>query len=345
MNITESADTTVSDRERIIEMVMNYRSAKIILVATWYDIFTHISTGKRHVDEIAETIGATPRATEILLNALVALGYLKKIGLFYANRPIAENHLVRGNAGYMGNNLKYQEIIWDAWSDLKNVLQTGKTDVSLQQRIFNDPAFSAEYIRGMKNISRKPAEQIASLVPTSSDARMLDVGAGPGIYSLAFLEKNPRLNATLLDLPPTIAIASEDMRFHSARSRIHFVEGNYHEKDFGSDLYEVVLMSHITHDEGVVENIKLIEKAYAALKKGGKLIIHDFMVNDQKTEPLFSALFSVHMLVYTQAGRVYSVDEYTSWLRDAGFVDVQKHGICQDSATASVALVATRAFT
>jgi ubiquinone/menaquinone biosynthesis C-methylase UbiE len=242
----------------------------------------------------------------------------------------------------MGNNLKYQEIIWDAWSELKHVLKNGETDQSLQERIFKDSSFSAEYIRGMKNIARKPAAQIADLVPTEGTGSFLDVGAGPGVYSLAFLEKNPHLSAYLLDLAPTIEIAREEMRFHPDRDRVHFVEGNYHDKDFGKDRFEVVLMSHITHDEGAVENKELIRKAFTALKKGGKLIIHDFMVNDQKTAPLFSALFSVHMLVYTRAGRVYSINEYTSWLREAGFIDIQKHDICQESASASIALVAIR---
>jgi hypothetical protein len=48
------------------------------------------------------------------------------------------------------------------------------------------------------------------------------------------------------------------------------------------------------------------------------------------------------MIVYTQGGRVYSENEYKSWLQEAGFVDIRKHDVCSESANASVALIAVR---
>ena len=78
------------------------------------------------------------------------------------------------------------------------------------------------------------------------------------------------------------------------------------------------------------------------MRNGGQIIIHDFMLNSNLTHPRFAALFSVHMLVYTKKGRVYSVKEYADWLTEAGFNNIKQHLLCRDSDNASKVLIAKK---
>lgn len=334
--------TTVAQaRDRIVDLVAGYRAAKVLLVAAHYDLFTLVDEGHRTAPAIAQAAGLDLRATQILLSAVQALGLLRQDGDTFDHAPGYRELLVKGQPGYMGNNLKYQELIWDAWSDLREVMKAGHPQKALGDWLFND-AFGAEYIRGMANIARRPAEEIAALFPVGDATAMLDVGAGPGSYSLAFLRRQPKLTAQLLDLPSTVAITTGLLADEPLNARIRFRTGDYHEADFGDAQYDFVLLSHITHDEGPEENARMVQKAFRALKPGGRLIIHDFMTNDANAE-VFPALFSVHMLVYTSKGQVYSEREYTGWMTAAGFGDVTRHGICEDTANRSVALVGTKA--
>ena len=342
MEFDNRRSTLAQDSHRIIEMVMGYRSAKILLVAVHFNLFTIIDEGKRSLGQLSSAAKINPRAAAILLDSLVSMGFLKKTGEKYLNASISNNVLVAGKPGYIGNNLKYQELIWDAWSGLKDVVRTGKAQEPLEQKLFQNKVFSREYILGMRNIARKPAREIASIIPVERLQKMLDVGAGPGTYSLALLEKNKKLEADLLDLPSTVKISRELIKHHAASSRVHFIEGDYNRVSFGRGIYDLVLMSNITHDEGERENGNLIKKAYASLKPGGLIVIHDFLVGSDKTSPLFGAMFSVHMLVYTSKGRTYSFDEYSAWLKKSGFSAIRRYAIAKDLPNSSHAIIAKR---
>ncbi len=338
-----SLPTSTMNRNRIIRMVMNYRASKILLVAVHYDLFTLIHQGKQSVPQICETLKLDGRATTVLLNSLVSLGFLIKTSTGYENIPSYEEFLVEGNPGYMGNNLKYQEFIWDAWSNLREIIKKGKPEKSLTDWL-QKKTFSKEYIKGMSNIAKGPAQEIAQLFDVNGVRKILDVGAGPGTYSLAFLTRYPFLKAFLLDLPSTIKIAQQFVALNSFKDRVYFIEGDYKKLDFGENLFDLVLMSHITHDEGTSVNKLLFKKAYQALRPGGKLIVHDFMTNQANTSPLFAALFSVHMLTYTERGMVYSTNDYRGWLKETGFSKIRRYNIGKGSSNASVALVAARPF-
>lgn len=339
--LTVSDKTVGPSPARIIDMVMNYRASKVLLVAVFYDVFSLIADGFSTTEKLSRKMKTDGRATEMLLDALVSLLYLEKNGGVYSNAPLSDAYLVQGKAGYLGNNLKYQEMIWDAWSDLKGVLKRGRPKNNLNEWLM-DKAFTRDYIRGMANIARRPAREIVALLEGIDPKKILDVGAGPGVYALAFLEKYPSATATLLDLPSTINLTKSLLKSHPHSKRVSYVRGDYHSSPFGRSRYDIVIMSHITHDEGPDENRELIKKAFHALKPGGKIIIHDFMADANHVPRPFLSLFSVHMLVYTKKGKVYSAQVYKSWLEEAGFRHYETHDIAGELPNASKALIGTR---
>jgi hypothetical protein len=79
-----------------------------------------------------------------------------------------------------------------------------------------------------------------------------------------------------------------------------------------------------------------------ALRPGGRVVIHDFMLKERRIAPRFAALFSLHLLSYTDEGRAYSEKEYRSWLREAGFRETRRAAICAAAPNATVALWAAR---
>ncbi|MDD5304227.1 MAG: methyltransferase dimerization domain-containing protein, partial [Elusimicrobia bacterium] len=235
--------------DRLIDEIMGYRKAKILMVAAYLDCFTPLET-PQSAPALARRLALDSRAVEILLDALTAIGYLRKRGKLYANTPIAARYLVRGRPGYMGDNLKYQEMIWDAWGDLRHSIGKGGAVRPLEYWLLRHKGFTQEYIRGMDNIARGPAAEIAAIAAPAGESRLLDVGAGPGTYSLAFLRANPAMSATLLDLPSTLKVTRRMLsEFPALAARTRLKAGNYRDGAFGSAEYDLVLLSHITHDE------------------------------------------------------------------------------------------------
>ena len=326
----------------IVDTVMGYRKAKVLMVAASLELFTHLERW-RSVTELCSAAAIKVRPAEVMLDALVSMGLLVKSNGRYRNTPLAGRFLVRGRTAYMGDNLKYQEMIWDAWSDLGGVLKRGRAKRCLERWLLERKGFTKEYLLGMRNIASAPSRQIASLLNGDSPRAMLDVGAGPGTYSLALLRKYPGLTATLLDLPGSGDIAKRIIGCHHRLARrIKFVAADYKTADLGQEAYDLILLSHITHDEGPAVNQRLIARSFEALRPGGKVLIHDFMLDDDRVQPGFAALFSVHMAVYTEAGRVYTAGEYRDWLVQAGFRKAVFHPICALAKNPSVLAVASK---
>ena len=52
---------------------------------------------------------------------------------------------------------------------------------------------------------------------------------------------------------------------------------------------------------------------------GGRLILIDLFLKDNRTQPYDAAMFSLTMLLFTATGRTYTFNETEDLLREAGF--------------------------
>jgi len=306
---------------QLLQRVMDYRIAKILLVANELDISSILARGRLPVETLAEQLGTDPRATRILLDALVSIGLLRKTAdQSYENLPMSDRFLVKGSPDYKGHNLSYQSRVWDFWSDLEGVVRRGKPRRVLAS-LLTDEQFTDPYIRGMEDIAGPFADEVMSQLNAPPGSKFLDVGGGPGTFSVRFVNRFPKTMATILDLPDTLRITAELVEREGLQDRIRLLPQNYLQSDLPAG-QDFVLMSHITHDEGTQANQQLVDRAYKALRPGGTLLIHDFTVNATRTAPLFGALFSVNMLVYTASGETYRIEDYHQWMRESGFEDL-----------------------
>ncbi|MDD2389631.1 MAG: methyltransferase, partial [Desulfobacterales bacterium] len=105
--------------------------------------------------------------------------------------------------------------------------------------------------------------------------------------------------------------------------RISFSEGNYLTEDIDGS-YDVIWMSHILHGEGPEDCEKIIRKAVAALQPGGKILVHDFILDNTMDGPLFPALFALNMLLGTASGQSYSEGQIRKMLARAGVVNIER---------------------
>ena len=300
-----------------VDLVLGYRSAKIVFVAHGLGLFAALAERPQSAAELAATLGTDARATELLVGALAALGLLASNGDRLTNTPLADAHLLPGAPGYLGENLAYQELLWSGWSELGEIVKTGRPPAGLVE-LLGRSDFIVDYLKSVDRLSRGPAEMIWRLMAPGPHARLLDVGGGLGGYARAFVAGGPERTATVVDLEQTLALTRREC---AGEPRIGFVAGDYGTVDFGAG-YDVALFSHVTHDESPESCAHLFRKAWTALAPGGRVAVHDFVVDDDRCGPLFATLFSVNMLVYTRGGRVYSVAEYRAALSQAGFSSI-----------------------
>ncbi len=148
----------------------------------------------------------------------------------------------------------------------------------------------------------------------------LDVGGGPGTWTLAFLEASPGATATLFDLPEVIPLAERNVAVAGMRARVRLVAGDYLKDPLpgGADLAWV---SAIVHSLSRAESRRLYGSVHGALEPGGTIAVRDVVMAPDRTSPPMGALFAVNMLVGTEGGGTWTFEELREDLEAAGFVD------------------------
>lgn len=305
----------------LVESLRAYQESRVLLSAIELDLFTAVAAGGT-APQVAGKLGTDGRATEMLLNALVALGMLtKREGVFH-NGPLAAHYLVRGSPDYARPALMHSVHLWDRWSTLTECVRAGRPVAREGIEDRGDDWIEA-FIASMQANAQARVAQVIKAVDAGGVRRMLDVGGGSGVYSIAFAQARPDLRAEILDLPPVLKIAQGHIARAGLSDRVTSRAGDLRTTPFGEG-YDLVFISLICHMLGPGENQELFEKSRQALAPGGRIAVLDFFLEPDKTAPRRAALFALNMLTGTEHGSSYSEPEYTAWLRGAGFTDLQR---------------------
>ncbi len=292
---------------RIREVVFAFWQSRILLTANNLRIFDHL---ERPVSarKLARILSLDPRATELLLDALVSMGIIRKKEKRFVNTPSASRYLVQGGACYLGDIIRHNDVLWQNWSCLDEVVKTGRP----AKRAFEPESF----ILGMHNLATLKKDRLFKKLNLKRVRKVLDLGGGPGTYAMEFAKKGKEVY--LFDRPETLKIARELIKKEGFHERINLIEGDFLADPIGTD-YDLILMSQILHSYGKGDILSLIGKARKALKPDGILAIHEFYLNSTHTGPVWGTLFSINMLVNTPEGRTYSTEELKKLLRQRGF--------------------------
>ena len=163
------------------------------------------------------------------------------------------------------------------------------------------------------------AKDVVASIDLSDVKKALDLGGGPGTYSMELARHG--ISVTLFDLPDTLVVSRKIIR-ESKEKDIDFISGDYYSDDIGEG-YDLVFISQIFHSMSVDESLALLEKSRNALNRHGRIAVHEFFLEKDRAHPVPGALFSVNMLVNTAAGRSYTAEEMKAWLKKAGFRGVK----------------------
>ncbi len=284
----------------------SFQTSRVLLTANNFRVFDHLERDQSS-RSLAKTIHTDVRATEILLDALTGIGLLIKRKNRYRNSAKASYFLVSGGPHYQGDIIRHVDSLWDNWSGLDTVVKTGLPN--RRSRTHTD------FIRGMHNLAVLKAKKIIRTINMKGVKKALDLGGGPGTYSMEMAGKVERV--VLFDVPDTMKIAKGLIREKDINN-IDVVQGDFINDDIGSG-YDLVFISQILHSYSPADNLKVLRKCRKALNKDGRIVVQEFFIEEDRTQPSHSALFSVNMLVNNTGGRCYSPGEIRQWLLKAGF--------------------------
>jgi ubiquinone/menaquinone biosynthesis C-methylase UbiE len=313
--------------ERLMELSFAYAPPLIISAAAGNKVFDALENGAKTAEQVAKETGASPRALRILMNALVGLDLLKRDRRGrYSLTPESAAFLISDkpgtHAGFFGT-IAPQLI--SRWLRLTDIVREGRPAVAVNQESEGTEFFS-QLVENIIPMSYPAAQKLGEhlkIAKTKKEIRVLDLAAGSGIWGIALAQKSPRVRVSAVDWAGMIPTTKRITEKFGVRDRFNFIEGDLSQASFGTG-YHVAILGHILHSEGEERSRKLLKKTFRGLKSGGVIAIAEWLVNDQRTEPLHGLMFAVQMVVNTEKGDTFSFSEIKSWLDEAGFKKVRK---------------------
>ena len=319
------------DIEYLNEISYSYWKAQVLFVAIDMDVFTLTAGNGKSCKVIARKLRTDLRATEMILNALVSLEFLRKIGEVYRNTAISNRYLVKGSQLYQGDRIHHFHNMWDCWSKLNVAIKTGKPTAYDNAEEEVDEKRLREFIRAMHNIGVVQAGEICEELHLKKYRSLLDLAGGQGTYAVRFVKENPKMKAVVFDLPEVIKITRDHIKESGMKGKVATKAGDCLKDSFGKELYDIVFVSNLLHIYKPGKNREILKKCWDSLSKKGIVVIQEFVLNSAKTQPLFGTLFSLNMLMGTHRGSSYSYVEMKEWLKDVGFKNIKKVNLDLDS--------------
>jgi 2-polyprenyl-3-methyl-5-hydroxy-6-metoxy-1,4-benzoquinol methylase len=321
--VTEKTPAALPSPARLMQLALAYRSSAVLFAAADLEIFTQLGDGTRSAADLSASSGFAAEPLRMLLDACVADGLLVSDGAGYRNSPVADAYLVKGRPAYIASGMKFAEDLYPAWGRLAELVRTGRPVVAPESFLGDDKAKTRAFVYAM----HERAKGISSVLPHGADfsgrKRLLDVGGGPGTYSISLVRQTPGLHATVLDLPGVLEVSREIIAEHGCGDRIDVRPANYLTDAFGSG-YDAALLSGMMHRETPEGCRMILRKTFDALEPGAMVVVSDVFFNDhQKNTPPFTTFFAINMMLMSDEGSAHAKTEMAEWMTQAGFRNIE----------------------
>jgi 2-polyprenyl-3-methyl-5-hydroxy-6-metoxy-1,4-benzoquinol methylase len=320
---------TPSPVEHIFGTFNAFHRSAALKAAIELELFTHVAAGAATAARLAAVTGASERGLRILCDALAALGFLARDGDDSWRVPADyAPFLTSDSALYLGSALRFlhDPALLDGFAHLTDAVRRGGTASTAHDALAPDNPLWVEFARAMAPLAGLTAEIVAITLAaeTLGPARVLDVAAGHGLFGIALAKRNPALEVTALDWQNVLAVAVENAARAGVGDRLHPRAGDAFRTDLGSD-YDLVLLPNILHHFDPAACETLLRRVHAVLKPGGRVVVVEFVPDDDRRGPAASVMFGLVMLAATPGGDVYTFADYARMLTASGFRDATVH--------------------
>ena len=308
----------------IMQVAFGFWSSKVLLSAVELELFTELAKRPEDLAALTSRLGLHSRSARDFLDALVALGFLKRENGKYSNNADADYFLDKRKPSYCGGLLEMaNHRLYGFWNSLTAALRTGELQTESKGHdnffatLYADPHRLKGFLRAMTSLSRAANMAIAENFPWSKYGSTVDVGCAQGDLIVQIARANAHIQGIGFDLPQVGRIFEEYVAENGVDARVRFQPGSFFDGPLPQA--DVVTMGHVLHDWDLEQKKLLIRKAYEAVPPGGAFIAYDTMIDDDRSKNVFGLLVSLNMLIETPGGFDYTGADCIGWMQEAGF--------------------------
>jgi len=318
----------------VFQMLTGFFASKTLMAAVEMDVFTKLDGRQVTGQELQQLLALESRPAQVFASALVSIGLLDSKNGKFSNSQISATFLSKKSPAYMGGFVRMcDERLYKGWDSLSWSLANNKP-VEVKkggdaESLFNDAKSDRsveaieKFTHAMHGVSIGPAMALAKAFDFSKYKSMIDIGGGSGAYSINVAKEYPNMSATVADLGPVCKVAEVYIAQYGLSGRVKTTQLDFWKQDIPKG-HDVAFLSHIIHDYDEEKGMTLLKKIHSSLNPGGAMIVSEWMLNDDKTGPVPSAMMGLNMIIETNGGRNYSFTEISEMLKKAGFENIEK---------------------
>jgi len=315
--------------DRVMDLAMGFWASKVLLSAVELGVFGVLDNGPLDLRALRSRTRLHDRSAHDFFDALVALGLLQRDDAGrYSNTAEADLYLNPARPGYIGGIIEmFNARLYGFWGSLTEALRTGAPQNEAKQggdlfaNLSTDPVRLEAFLHAMTGQALPVAHALAQAFPWHEVNTVIDIGTAQGCLPVQLALAHPHLTGGGFDLPAAGPIFSRFVASHALADRLQFFPGDFLVGELPRA--DVLVMGLILHDWDLPTKRMLLRKAYAALEKGGSLIVYEFLIDDDRRVHVPGLLMSLNMLIETRGGFDYTGADCIGWMNEAGFSDTR----------------------
>jgi len=309
------------DLDGFQRLLWGFAGHRVITVAGRTGILRLLAERSVTTDEVAAELGLDPLAAAKVVRALSALGIADSDGEQYYAAANLRPHLLPGDHDVVPF-LEHSHAMYERWGETLEPWLRGE-DWPVAERT---PEEVRRFGAAMRAMGSQMARRVAAALDLEDAEKMLDVGGGWGHFAKALCSAKPDLRATVLDIPEVAERAGADIAGTEFEARIGFLPGDYLAADYGSG-FDIVLFANVLHQETAQRAAEMVRRGAAALAPGGRAVVVDFAIDDERRQHLIGALFAINMRSF---GDTWPEPTIRRWMESAGLGEIDRTDLGPD---------------
>ncbi len=308
--------------ENYFDLAFGYEKSLTFLTALELDIFSIIGEELVTAEEIAKSLGIPVRGVSRLLNALVAMGLLKKYGQKLSNTQEGKDYLVRGSPNYIGD-LRPFRLFLKFWLNAKESIIKGFPISTMKlSDLSNEDIEGLLYLMNWR--ANRQASEFVRFLDLSKVMKALDFGCGSGTFGLELLKININIELVLFDYPEIIPFTEKYVERKGFAGLVTIISGDLVTGEIGNH-YDLAIVSNVLRFFSFKESLIILNKIFDSLNRKGKIVIMENTIDNDRTSPLFAAMDSLRLFLFTPNGDLLTETEIMLLLKEAWFSNIQIH--------------------
>lgn len=305
---------------RLTQHAFGYWQSEALFALVETGLVDALESGPCTAERLAKELGGRVENVHVLCAAGVSLGVLAAVGGGFALSPLAERYLVADSPTSLRHWVQVMGRWRRPWVELAEavLVPEGDSRPAHGLHLAADPSYERDFILGMHEFAALTAPDVVAAMGLEPGSHVIDVGGGAGTYAVAACLGREGVTAEVLDLPTVLPICEEVAAGSGVADRIRTRAADYRTDGFGTDDADVVLLSNVLHQEDEATCRSMLERAGAAARAGGRVVVHGHFLDEGRTEPQFAVLQALSALVLWSGGTGYTVGEVASLFEQAG---------------------------